>query len=54
MTGAANDVLTACNAILVALPAGTLPPEVVAAITAGEIVARGALVLINQQGVQSP
>lgn len=54
LIGAGNDVLTACNTILVALPPGTLPPDVVAAITAGEIVARGALVLTNQQGAQSP
>ena len=50
LTGAVNDVLAACNTILVALPPGTLPPNVVAAVTAGEIVAQGALVLIEQQG----
>lgn len=48
--GAANDVIAACNAVLAALPPGALPPNVVAAITAGEIVARGALVLIQQRG----
>ena len=43
LTGAVYDVLAACNAILVALPPGTLPPNVVAAITAGEIVAQSAV-----------
>ena len=46
---AANDVLTACNAVLVDLPPGTLPPNVVAAVTAGEIVAHAVLTVVEQQ-----
>jgi hypothetical protein len=50
LSGAANDVLAACSTVQTTLPPGTLPPDVVAAITAGEVVARDALVLIEQQG----
>ena len=49
LSGTPNDVLAACGTILTALPPGTLPPNVVAAVTAGEVVAQGALVLIEQQ-----
>ena len=49
LAGTANDVLAACGTILEALPPGTLPPEVVAAITAGEIVARAVLTVVEQQ-----
>ena len=49
LSGAANDVLVACSTILTALPPATLPPNVVAAITAGEIVARAVLTVVEQQ-----
>ena len=45
----ANDVLTASIAVMADLPPGTLPPNVVAAITAGEIVAHAVLTVVEQQ-----
>lgn len=49
MAGVANDVLAVCNAIMTDLPPGTLPPNVVAAVTAGEIVAHAVLTIVEQQ-----
>lgn len=49
LTGAANDALGACDAVLRGLPAGTVPPEIAAAVTAGEIVARAVLTIVEQQ-----
>ena len=49
MAGVANDVLAASDAVMADLPPGTLPPNVVAAVTAGEIVARAVLTLAEQQ-----
>jgi hypothetical protein len=49
LAGVANDVLTACNAVMADLPPGTLPPNVVAAVTAGEIVAHAVLTVVEQQ-----
>jgi hypothetical protein len=50
LAGVANDVLAACNAVITDLPPGTLPPNVVAAVTAGEIVAHAVLTIVEQQG----
>lgn len=50
LAGVANDVLTACSTIMTDLPPGTLPPNVVAAVTAGEIVAHAVLSIVEQQG----
>ncbi len=49
MAGVANDVLAACNAVMADLPPGTLPPNVVAAVISGEIVARAVLTIVEQQ-----
>jgi hypothetical protein len=49
LAGVANDVLSACNAVLADLPPGTVPPNVVAAVTAGEIVAHAVLTIIEQK-----
>ena len=49
LAGVANDVLAACSAIVADLPPGTLPPNVVAAVTAGEIVAHAVLTIVEQQ-----
>lgn len=51
LTSGANDVLAACDAVLRGLPPGTLPPDVVTAVTAGEIVARAVLALVAQESV---
>jgi hypothetical protein len=49
LAGVANDVLAACCAIVTNLPPGTLPPNVVAAVAAGEIVAHAVLTIVEQK-----
>ena len=49
MAGVANDVLAASDAVMADLPPGTLPPNVVAAVTAGGIVAHAVLAIVEQQ-----
>ena len=53
LAGVANDVLAACGAIMTDLPPGTLPPNIIAAVTAGEIVAHAVLTLIEHQAPAS-
>ena len=47
--GSPFPLLAACGAIMTDLPPGTLPPNIIAAVTAGEIVAHAVLTLIEQQ-----